>query len=191
MKTLVCKSRDARKHVVRIKNGIVIYPADTIYGIGAYIYNANSNKRIFEIKKRDTSQPLIVLCDIDFVIANAYIDKTARKLLELGATVILKNKSIMPFYVSKNGKTAYRLAKDDYMSRILKKIPLTSTSVNVSTKPPLNSIKEIIKHYLGFVDVIISGKTNNIASTIVDFENKTILREGYNAEIIKSFLGVS
>ncbi len=88
-------------------------------------------------------------------------------------------------------KRPHPLAKDDYMSRILKKIPLTSTSVNVSTKPPLNSIKEIIKHYLGFVDVIISGKTNNIASTIVDFENKTILREGYNAEIIKSFLGVS
>lgn len=190
MKTIVCKDKNTHKCFWHIKSGIVIYPADTIYGIGAFIGNVFANKKIFEIKKRDILNPFIVFCDINFVSENAYLDENALKLLNLGASVILKNKTSLPFYVSKNNKTAYRLAVNPYLKKIVKKIPLTSTSVNISTKQSLNSIKQIIQNYFGIVDVIIAGKIENIASSIVDFENKTILREGYNAQAIKKLLEV-
>ncbi|WP_086032843.1 Sua5/YciO/YrdC/YwlC family protein [Desulfurella amilsii] len=190
MKTIICRDKGSFNYLPYIKNGMIIYPADTIYGLGAYIYNAFANKRIFEIKKRSIQNPFIVLCDMDFVLKNVFVDETALNLLNLGATVILKNKTTLPFYVSKNGKTAYRLAVNPFMVKIVKKIPLTSTSVNVSAKQSINSTKKILQRYFGIVDIIIIGKTRNVASSIVDFENKVILREGYNAEAIKKFLGV-
>lgn len=190
MKTIVCRDKDSFNYLHRIKNGIVIYPADTIYGFGAYVHNAYANKKIFEIKRRFIQNPFIVLCNLDFVLKNAFVDDDALKLLNLGATVILKNKTSLPFYVSKNEKTAYRLAVNPFIQKIVEKIPLTSTSLNISSKQPINSPKQILRRYFGYVDVIIIGKTKNIASSIVDFENKIILREGYNNEFIKSFLGV-
>jgi L-threonylcarbamoyladenylate synthase len=190
MKTIVCRDKDSFDYLHRIKSGVVIYPADTIYGFGAYLDNVFTNKKIFELKKRFVQKPFIVLCSLDFVLKNAFVDETAINLLKLGATVILKNKATLPFYASKNGKTAYRLAFNPFIEKIVKKVPITSTSLNVSEKIPINSIRQILKHYFGAVDIIIIGKTKNIASSIVDFENKVILREGYNCESIKSFLGV-
>ncbi|HHS49345.1 MAG TPA: hypothetical protein ENM99_05860 [Desulfurella acetivorans] len=190
MKTIVCRDKDSFNYLHRIKNGIVIYPADTIYGFGAYVYNVFTNKKIFELKKRFVQKPFIVLCSLDFVLKNAFVDENAVNLLKLGATVILKNKLTLPFYAAKNGKTAYRLAVNPFIEKIVKKTPLTSTSLNVSKKTPINSIRQILKRYFGVVDIIIVGKTKNVASSIVDFENKVILREGYNCESIKSFLGV-
>ncbi|MGC8791204.1 MAG: Sua5/YciO/YrdC/YwlC family protein [Desulfurella sp.] len=189
MKTIVCKDTDSFKYLNSIKNGIVIYPADTIYGIGASVFNTYANKKIFKIKRRDLSNPLIVLCSLDFILKSAYVDEEALNLLNLGATLILKNKINLPFYVSKDGKTAYRLAFGPYIKKIVERFALTSTSVNISKKQPINNSKELIKHYFGIVDVIITGKTKNTASTIVDFENKLILREGDRAETIKNFLG--
>lgn len=188
MKAIVCKDKHSYSLLYYIKNGVVIYPADTIYGIGAYVYNTFTNKRIFKVKKRDFSKPLIVLCSIDFVLENAYLDQAALELLNFGATLILKNKKTLPFYVSNNGKTAYRLAFNPYMKKIVEHCALTSTSINISNKEPINDITQIIKRYSSIADVIITGKTKNIASSIVDFENKVILRKGDNAEIIKSFL---
>ncbi len=188
MKAIVCKDKHSYSLLYYIKNGVVIYPADTIYGIGAYVYNTFANKRIFKVKKRDFSKPLIVLCSIDFVLESAYLDQAALELLNFGATLILKNKKTLPFYVSNNGKTAYRLAFNPYMKKIVEHCALTSTSINISNKEPINDITQIIKRYSSIADVIITGKTKNIVSSIVDFENKVILRKGDNAEIIKSFL---
>lgn len=189
MKATICLDKNLGECFDSIKNGIWIYPADTVFGIGASIFNAFLNKKIFQIKKRSLQKPLIVFCNLDFVMNYAFVSNKVINILNLGATVILENKKNLPDYVSENGRTAYRLARNPYIKKVVDRFPLTSTSVNLSTKKPLNSIRQIIERYAFIVDVIVIGKVEKIQSTIVDFRNKVILREGYNADLIKIFWG--
>lgn len=168
-------------------NKVIIFPTDTVYGIGCKIYDIESINRIYEIKKRPKEKPLACLCaSLDQINEIAVVDDVARKLIQKflpGAlTVILEAKE---YVFSKIGyKTiGVRIPNSHIALEILKENgPMLTTSVNESGFVPLNEYDDIVKEYGLVVDKIYQTdkESINLASTVVLVKNNEvkILREG-------------
>ena len=172
-----------------IQNKVIIFPTDTVYGIGASIYDVEGMDRIYEIKHRDRSKPLAVLCaNIEQIESIAYVSDNARKLINKflpgGLTIILKSKpSILETF--KGETVGVRIPNYDIALDILSLYgPMATTSVNESGKPSINNYNEIVKDYANVVDEIhkpSNCETSSLASTVVlitDTNEVKILREG-------------
>ncbi len=174
-------------------SGVLIYPAFTIYGFGAGLFDYYANKRIFSLKKRDVSKPFLVIAKKDFILGcatNVERDKLTY-LLDSVITVIVNVSFEFPFYVTLNGTVAFRLANTPFLEKICYKTPITSTSVNVSgIRESLINEKLIFKKYRKSVDGMVFGNVVGVESTIVRLKNSqvTILREGYNKDKVKEVL---
>ena len=166
---------------------VIIFPTDTVYGIGTPIFDIEGIKRIYDIKKRPKDKPLACLCaDLEQINSIAYLNDKAIKLINKflpGAlTLILNAKEEV---INKIGyKTiGVRIPNCDIALNILKENgPMLTTSVNESGSVPLNEYDDIKKDYNDLVDYIYDTNTHssNISSTVVlinDNEFK-ILRAG-------------
>ncbi len=176
---------------------VIIFPTDTVYGIGCSIYDKDSQLKIYKIKNRPLDKPLAVLCSsVKQIDEIAYIDENAKKIINKflpGAlTVIIKAKEDI---VNITGlKTiGVRIPNYKIALNILEEVgPMTTTSVNESGRSPLNDYEIIKKEYEKIVDKIIAPnneKTSNVSSTIVDLTTPTpkLIRQGEISfeEIIK------
>ncbi len=173
-----------------LKNGsVAILPAYTIYGFSASLFDFYANKRIFEIKKRKTDSPFIVIANKDYIMDVARnVDRdTLEFLLDNNITVIVETSFEFPRYATKNSKTAFRVANTSLLKAVTAQFPITSTSINISGKESLNNIKTISRKYGCFVDIIVKGKVTKQASTIVKLEGAdvTIVRKGCCADKLK------
>jgi len=188
------EDRGTKKAVsVLFNGGVLIYPAFTIYGFGASLFDYYANKRIFALKKRDVSKPFLVIAKKDFVLMSATDVDTDKLtyLLDNTITVVVDVSLKFPFYVSLNGTVAFRLANTSFLNRICSKGPITSTSINVSgSSKPLMDERLIVKRYKNSVDGIVFGKIVGEQSTIVRLKgsNVIILRKGYNSEKVEEVL---
>lgn len=166
---------------------VIIFPTDTVYGIGTPIFDIEGIKRIYDIKKRPKDKPLACLCaNLEQINSIAYLNDKAIKLINKflpGAlTLILNAKEEV---VNKIGyKTiGVRIPNCDIALNILKENgPMLTTSVNESGSIPLNEYDDIKRDYNDLVDYIYDTNTHssNISSTVVlinDNEFK-ILRAG-------------
>ena len=166
---------------------VIIFPTDTVYGIGTPIFDIEGIKRIYEIKKRPKDKPLACLCaNLEQINSIAYLNDKAIKLINKflpGAlTLILNAKEEV---INKIGyKTiGVRIPNCDIALNILKENgPMLTTSVNESGSIPLNEYDDIKRDYNDLVDYIYDTNTHssNISSTVVlinDNEFK-ILRAG-------------
>ncbi len=164
------------------RGGVAILPAYTLYGLSASVFDVFANRRIFEIKKRFTDSPFIVIAKKEFILDVADdVDKNKMEfLIDNNITVVVKTSVKMPFYASKNSKTAFRLANTKLLKKVTSQFPITSTSINISGKNSINDIKTIAGRYRFFVDIVVSGKVKNEASTVVELDKDSvkILREG-------------
>ncbi|MBI4448176.1 threonylcarbamoyl-AMP synthase [Candidatus Woesearchaeota archaeon] len=161
-----------------IKEGkIIIYPTDTIYGLGCDATNQEAIKKIREIKQRST-QPLSIIAPSKewiskhFKIKKAYIDKLPGPF-----TYILNPKKNSPLPKEVNpetGKIGIRIPNHPITKMIQKaNKPFITTSVNISGEKPATSIGEIDKKILNKVDLIIdAGTIDNKPSTIIDLTEK-------------------
>ena len=123
-----------------LKNGgLILYPTDTIWGIGCDATNNKAVKKVYELKKRAGSKALIVLIAeyasmykmLDKVSPNAYKYMHESK----PTTVIFKNiKNISSHVLASDGSAAVRLVKDKFCENLILKLgqPLVSTSANIS-----------------------------------------------------------
>ena len=178
---------------ILFSGGVLIYPAFTIYGFGAALFDYYANRRIFTLKKREISKPFLVIAKKDFILGCATnVEKdNLTYLLDNVITVIVNVSFEFPFYVSLNGTVAFRLANTPFLDEICSKTPITSTSINISgTSKPLMNEKLIFKRYKNSVDGMVFGKVIGEQSTIVRLKGShvTILREGYNIEKVKEVL---
>lgn len=166
---------------------VIIFPTDTVYGIGCQIYDTESIEKIYFIKKRSKDKPLACLCaNLEQIESITFLNETARKLINTflpGAlTIILKSKDEV---VEKIGYTTLgvRIPNSKVALDILeKKGPMLTTSVNDSGEEPINDYKKLVDIYSSVVDEIFEPqeKMQCISSTvisIIDGELK-ILREG-------------
>ncbi len=169
---------------------VIIFPTDTVYGIGTSIYDADGVNRIYEIKKRPLDKKLACLCaNFNQIESIAVVNDSAKKLINEflpGAlTVILKTKEDIREKIGYD-TIGVRIPNHKIALDILNKNgPMLTTSVNESGNVPLNEYDEIIKEYINLVDEIHNTDTesSNISSTVVSaIDEIKILRLGEISE---------
>ncbi len=178
-----------------LKNGkLIIYPTDTVYGVGGVITNEETIKNIYRVKDRSFSSPLIALVSsADKIEDIAFINEKNRKKIEIlikkfwpgGLTIILESKKIVPPVMISNGKTVgVRMPDHEVALKIIESAGgiLPTTSANISGEKTPRSFEELDDEFKNRIDIIVNGGVCPIgtASTIIDMssENIKILREG-------------
>lgn len=185
-----------------IKNGgVVVYPTDTVYGLGANALNPRAVLKIFKIKKRSLNQPLpVIVSGLKMAEKLAFINNDARKLIGAfwpgSLTIIMDKKPVLPSIVVSGGSSVgLRMPNHTIPLMMLKtsKLPLVATSANIHGKPDPIDAKDIIKQIGKEVDLIFDcGKTKGKPSTIVDLTKvpPLIVRSGsINREAIEKVIG--
>ena len=170
-------------------NELIVFPTDTVYGLGAKVLDDLGQERIMELKNRDCSKRFAVLCANleqieDIAIVSEDAKKIINKFLPGGLTLILeaKNKDIHNYAI--DNTVAVRIPKHPIAIKILlENGPLATTSVNLSGEKPLNDYDIINEKFKGKVDYIFSDELNikysNVPSTILDMTNGLkVIREG-------------
>lgn len=175
------------------KGNIIIYPTDTVYGVGGIIEEETLIK-IYKAKSRSFSSPLIALVNsLEKVKEIAFIEnKNQEKIEKLikafwpgGLTIILKKKEVVPSIMVSNGETVgVRMPNHKKALEIIESAGgiLATTSANISGENTPSSFEELSEEFKKRVDIIVNGGKCPIgtASTIIDIssENVKILREG-------------
>lgn len=181
-----------KKPAKMIKEGkIVIFPTETVYGIGTNGFKSDSIKKIYELKKRDFNKPISLLVNSIDMIQTVAKDITDLEYALINRfcpgpfTIILKKKKEVPDILTANGDTVGIRMPDSLIAKTIidySGVPIATPSANISGKPSGTSIDNIMKDFKDSVDCIIDNGESKlgIASTIVKVENKKpiILREG-------------
>ena len=175
------------------KGGVVAYPTDTIYGLGANACDYKAVEQVFKIKNRPFSKPLpIIARDLNWVRELAYLPPKLEKLLaEIwpgSITAILTRKDIVPPIVTAgSSKVGVRIPDFEFTEKLLAKFgyPLTATSANLSGEEGTGNIAAVInsfKDQLWQPDLIIDAGNlpKSLPSTILDLSTlkPKILRVG-------------
>lgn len=173
-----------------IKNKIIAFPTDTVFGVGALIDDLEAIDKIYELKHRDYSKPLAILASsIDDIIP--YVKEVTEDVKEImnkywpGALTIIfnKNENVSDKITAGFKTIAFRIPNCNISLDILKQTgPLATTSVNISGNTPLNDYQEINKYFGENIDFIVSENvlSSNISSTIIDVTSNKIkiIRQG-------------
>ena len=166
-----------------IKNGgIILYPTDTVWGIGCDATNEEAVKKIYALKQREESKSMIVLMNGERMLYNVFneIPEVAWQILDLSdkpTTLILDNpKNVAKNIVASDNTLGMRLVKEPFCYKLMERMkkPLVSTSANISGMPTPNSFKEIDHHILDGVDYIVNLQRGKVAakpSTIIKLSN--------------------
>lgn len=171
---------DVKKAVQVMRDGgIILYPTDTIWGIGCDAANSAAVRRIFELKKRSDSKAMLSLIDSDAKLAYYVPDvpDVAYDLMDLSekpVTIIYDNvRHMAPELVADDGSAGIRVTKEDFSRELCARFggAVVSTSANVSGEPSPHNFREISDVILEGVDYVVSYRQNeNIqasASSIV------------------------
>ena len=180
---------DISKAVKALSDGkIVVYPTDTLYGIGADIYNEKAINQVFEIKKRLKTDPLsVAVSRFSEIEKIAFVDDKTKELAEVflpgKLTIILNKKDVVPDFVTGGlDKIAIRIPDNKIALELLSKFgPLTATSANIHGEKTPGIINDIIMQFKDNIAVYLDdGCFKGKSSTIVDATSKKfkIIREG-------------
>ena len=189
-----------------LKNGgLVVFPTETVYGLGANALDETAVRKIYKAKGRPSDNPLIVhladACEID---KYAVITETARKIIDFfmpaPLTVVLKKKEIIADIITGGRDTvAIRVPKDKVARKLIELagVPVAAPSANLSGKPSPTNAKHIIADLNGKVNAILCGDDCEIGleSTVIAFDENDggkvrILRSGaITEEMLKNVVG--
>lgn len=169
--------------------GVIIFPTDTVYGIGCSAYQPIPIKRIFEIKGRDFSKPLpILIGDLEQInLVASGLDQRSEKLIKTfwpgPLTIILPMQTSLPPNLSPYETVGIRMPNHPWLLDLIRKSgPLAATSANTSGSPEARNVEEVIKTLGGRIDLIIDGgqSCSHLPSTVVNCQSTEIkvLREG-------------
>jgi tRNA threonylcarbamoyl adenosine modification protein (Sua5/YciO/YrdC/YwlC family) len=169
--------------------GIIIYPTDTVYGLGCDLSNKKGIEKIYELKKRNKKQPLSFICsDLKHISQYAkvtdYAYKTMKRLLPGSYTFILEASRLVPkIILPKRPTTGIRVPDNNICMALVRELgqPIISTSVKTADGEDMGN-PYIIEEYWGkLVDLIIDGgniipEPSSVISLVDD--NIEILRIG-------------
>jgi len=173
------------------RGGIIAFPTDTVYGLGASIFNETAVRRVFEVKQRplDMALPVLIasaaqLRDVTVSLSEV-VNCLARSFWPGALTLVLLKSEKVPGIVTANAKTiAVRVPAHPIPVALINRlgVPIIGTSANVHGKPSTVTAAEVRSQLGDKVDLIIDGGQcpGGEASTIVDMtgESPVILREG-------------
>lgn len=162
--------------------GLILYPTDTIWGIGCDATNDEAVKKVYKLKQRDDLKALICLVANDFMLEKhiTNVPEVAWDIIDLSdkpTTIIYDNpKGIAKNLVASDNTLAVRIASDKFCQYLINKFkkPIVSTSANVSCLPTPRSFHEISEDILKGVDYVVNlnrDKINGIPSAIIKLAN--------------------
>lgn len=173
------------------KEGIIVYPTDTFYGLGADCYSAHAVDRIYALKKRDSSKALSVLAAGLNMVKTCTIHRPdvfgelAENFWPGPLTLVMEASPQMPKKLLAGGRTlGIRWPDCPWINALIKLcgFPVTATSANLSGQSEISLADDAVEIFYGRVDCIVDGGSTpgGKPSTIVDLtqEKPLILREG-------------
>ena len=171
------------------EGGIILYPTDTVWGIGCDATNPVAVAKIFKLKQRAETQSMIVLMNGEKMMYNVFKDipEVAWQIIDLSenpTTLVLdKPRNVAPNLIAPDNTLGIRIIKEPFCFKLLEKMkkPLVSTSANISGQPTPKSFKEISPEIIKGVDYVvnldrekIAGKPSTIIKLTSDSQVKVI-----------------
>lgn len=164
------------------EGGVILYPTDTIWGIGCDACNAKAVDKIFKLKGRDESKSMIILLDSENKLPSYVreVPEIAYDLIEFAEnplTIIYSGaKNLAPNTIGQDGTVAIRITRDDFSKHLIQRFrkPIVSTSANLSNEPSPRNFQEISAAILDGVDLVVDWKQDDMTqkkpSTIMKLE---------------------
>jgi L-threonylcarbamoyladenylate synthase len=165
-------------------NGIILYPTDTIWGIGCDATNATAIQKIFQLKKRSEKKSMIILVSDENMIRD-YVLNPSEKMLDFissavrPTTAIFKNAIHLPAnLINEDGSIAIRIAKDEFCRQLIYQLtkPLVSTSANISGEKYPQNFLEVSEAIKNGVDYIVQHRRDDFSksapSSIIKLDEK-------------------
>jgi L-threonylcarbamoyladenylate synthase len=171
--------------------GVILYPTDTVWGIGCDATNREAVKRIYEIKNREDSKSMIILVadEKDVLQYVAAPDLAVFDFIEeqtRPTTIIYEQAVGLPDnLVAEDGSIAIRIAKDEFCRHLIKRLrkPIVSTSANISGEPSPRNFMEVSNHIKTAVDHVVNWRQDDnsaaLPSQIIKWDNSgtnTVIR---------------
>lgn len=168
------------------KGGIILYPTDTIWGIGCDATNEEAVRRIFRLKERADSKSMLVLIDSEAKLQGLMdeVPELAWDLIELTTkplTIIYPQaKGVAPALIASDGSLGIRLTRETFSAELcrLMRVPIVSTSANISGQPSARTFGEIAPAILDGVDYIVECRREEPAG-----QASSIIRLGTRGEV--------
>lgn len=159
--------------------GAILYPTDTIWGIGCDATNVEAIQKIFEIKKREPSKSMIILVEsVKRLQDLVEVPEMAWEIMDLSEkplTIIYDNPQGLPQeLLAEDGSIGIRLIKDDYLKKLIGKLnkPLVSTSANLSGQKSPMKFADISREILSSVDAIAEENHDKIS----EYSGSSVIR---------------
>lgn len=169
------------------RGGVVLYPTDTVWGIGCDATNAEAVRRVYEIKRRAESKALIVLVDSMAKLSGCVreVPDMAWSLVELAdkpLTIIYDGaRNLAGNLIAEDGSVAIRITQERFSKALCGRmhVPVVSTSANVSGEPTPKNFSEISQAIVGAVDYVVRYRQDDTAKP----NPSSIIKLGINGEV--------
>ncbi len=169
------------------EGGLILYPTDTVWGIGCDATNKEAIEKIFKLKKRSDKKTMICLVANQFMLEQ-YVEKVPEPaydimdLSERPVTIIYDNpRGVADNLIAEDNTLAIRVASDNFCQQLIKKFkkPIVSTSANIAGEPTPGSFSEISELILKGVDYVVNleqKKINKSPSSIIKLGNDGVVK---------------
>lgn len=153
------------------KGGVILYPTDTVWGIGCDATRSDAVRRVYEIKRRADNKALIVMLG-DVNVLDRYVDEVpevAYDLIELSdkpITIVYdQGINLAPELLGEDGSVGIRVTTEEFSQRLCRSYrrPIVSTSANVSGEPTAATFSQISDEIKSQVDYIVNSKQRDNA----------------------------
>lgn len=154
------------------EGGVILYPTDTIWGIGCDATNEDAVRRVYEIKQRQDSKAILVLVDssvkVDFYVRD--VPEVAWDLIDLAdkpLTIIYSGaRNLAANLLAEDGSVGIRVTNEDFSKRLCQQFrkAIVSTSANISGQPSPKNFSEISEEVKSAVDYIVGCRQEEISN---------------------------
>ena len=154
------------------EGGVILYPTDTIWGIGCDATNEDAVRRVYEIKQRQDSKAMLVLVDssvkVDFYVRD--VPEVAWDLIDLAdkpLTIIYSGaRNLAANLLAEDGSVGIRVTNEDFSKRLCQQFrkAIVSTSANISGQPSPKNFSEISEEVKSAVDYIVGYRQEEMSN---------------------------
>ncbi len=166
--------------------GTILYPTDTIWGIGCDATNPEAIKKIFDIKKREPNKSLIILVESEKRLQDLVdVPEMAWQIIDLSekpVTIVYGNPKNLPKeLLAEDGSVGIRIVKNDYCKKLITKLnkPLVSTSANLSGQKSPMKFSDISDEIKNAVDYIVEDSHDKVS----EFSGSSVIKVWNNNQI--------
>ena len=170
------------------EGGVILYPTDTIWGIGCDATNEEAVRRVYEIKQRSDSKAMLVLVDspvkVDFYVQD--VPEVAWDLIEVAdkpLTIIYSGaRNLAPNLIAEDGSVGIRVTNEEFSKRLCQQFrkAIVSTSANISGQPSPANYSEITEELKSMVDYVVGYRREEMGhpkpSSIIKLDKGCVIK---------------